>query len=675
MLLAQLNIGLPVAPLTEPAAGGFRRGAGAGQRAGRRGAGVRVAAADRGRRRHRDPPVRRRPAARQHERVDLGRGARRLRLLRPAPGDHGAAAGVLRADARGRSRCCGGPRTPDASTRPSPGWSTCARTAPHRTPSRSAPRSPRPTASRCAATTAGSARPDRPGPAPHGGRGCKAARVQMTFDGEDERAYFARRDELCTRFAEWAQHEQQRRRRRGRRRAAPGLEMGLRGRQARSLGRRRRRGVPARMVPAQARVAARADRRHPRLGRGVRRLPRARGPARPGLFAVDGPPGLRGPRRRGSTARWPIRPTSGWRSRCSAASTTPIRRAARTARPAHRHLPRRGAGPARRRGAGGGRPGPGPDRATRSRRRSPRPGCSARSAGSPPRVRRARAALTAKGNLRLADARRLTAELETGEAPDTPAPHARLGDRAAVPDAGWSTRPSRQARCAALRGRLVAVARFADRSDRDAYERRSARRWRSASAARCPGRGRRHRRTTATSPSRCSPSCSTRATAGRRWTTSPSGSARCSARSRSLAEIVGGTAIDHQLGRLADLGLVTLAADDVAMLTAAGRCGRRGARHRGRHRGRVPRRPGDRRRRRAGHLAADARRGRRASPTSRHGRAAHPSGAGELVAAALDDDHGPADVLGLLELAGSAARPRRRAGRNGASRGQPHGRW
>ena len=29
----------------------------------------------------------------------------------------------------------------------------------------------------------------------------------MTFDGEDERAYFARRDELCTRFAEWAQHE------------------------------------------------------------------------------------------------------------------------------------------------------------------------------------------------------------------------------------------------------------------------------------------------------------------------------------------------------------------------------------------------------------------------------------------------------------------------------------
>ena len=164
MLVAQLNIGLPVAPLTEPALAGFVEALEPVNALADAAPGFvwRLQTADG--RRHRDPPVRRRPVAGQHERVDLGRGARRLRLLRPAPGDHGATPRVLRADARslpgavvdrGRPDRRGGHRPARAPARPRPD------TARLHVPQA---RSPRPTASRCAATTAGSARPDRPGP-------------------------------------------------------------------------------------------------------------------------------------------------------------------------------------------------------------------------------------------------------------------------------------------------------------------------------------------------------------------------------------------------------------------------------------------------------------------------------------------------------------------------------
>ena len=48
----------------------------------------------------------------------------------------------------------------------------------------------------------------------------------------------------------------------------------------------------------------------------------------------------------------------------------------------------------------------------------------------------------------------------------------------------------------------------------------------------------------------------------------------------------------------------------------------------------------------------------------------HPSGAGEVVAAALHTDHGPGDVLGLLELDGIGVRTRRRRCRDDPS-GRP----
>jgi len=75
-------------------------------------------------------------------------------------------------------------------------------------------------------------------------------------------------------------------------------------------------------------------------------------------------------------------------------------------------------------------------------------------------------ALTAKGNLRRADARRLVVELETGEQAGT------LGSAAELPHLSWLVATALAAGAVRrLRGRLVAVARFAGHADRDAYER------------------------------------------------------------------------------------------------------------------------------------------------------------------------------------------------------------
>jgi len=75
-------------------------------------------------------------------------------------------------------------------------------------------------------------------------------------------------------------------------------------------------------------------------------------------------------------------------------------------------------------------------------------------------------ALTAKGNLRRADARRLVVELETGDQAGT------LGSAAELPQLGWLVATALAAGAVRrLRGRLVGVARFAEHADRDAYER------------------------------------------------------------------------------------------------------------------------------------------------------------------------------------------------------------
>ena len=53
----------------------------------------------------------------------------------------------------------------------------------------------------------------------------------------------------------------------------------------------------------------------------------------------------------------------------------------------------------------------------------------------------------------------------------------------------------------------------------------------------------------------------------------------------------------------------------------------------------------------------------------------HPSGAGEVVAAALHTDHGPADVLEPAGAGGSGVRTRRRRRRDDPSRRPARGRW
>ena len=79
-------------------------------------------------------------------------------------------------------------------------------------------------------------------------------------------------------------------------------------------------------------------------------------------------------------------------------------------------------------------------------------------------------ALTAKGNLRLADARRLVVELQHRRRARHPAPQARVRVRAALSELA-GPHGDRGRRGASQRGRLVGVARFAERSERDAYER------------------------------------------------------------------------------------------------------------------------------------------------------------------------------------------------------------
>jgi hypothetical protein len=262
-------------------------------------------------------------------------------------------------------------------------------------------------------------------------------------------------------------------------------------------------------------------------------------------------------------------------------------------------------------------------------------------------------ALTAKGNLRVADARRLTLELETGEAADTP--DRRLGSAAELPYLSWLVDTALAAGAVRrLRGRLVAVARFGERSDRDAYKR-------TVLGALEAGLG---------SPMSWA------------WAAAPpdsdglavallaelldSGAAGASVDDLAeqlgpllggygpMAAILGGSTIDHQLARLADLGLVILVDDTAAVLTAAGRAV-------------------------GAEIVTEA--GievvYRADPTTAGAdelvaslllldeddaaadlgawAAAHPACAAELTTAATHADLAPVAVLSLLEMAGSTA--------------------
>jgi hypothetical protein len=272
-------------------------------------------------------------------------------------------------------------------------------------------------------------------------------------------------------------------------------------------------------------------------------------------------------------------------------------------------------------------------------------------------------ALTAKGNLRRADARRLTAELATGDEPDA---HGRtLGSSAELPHLSWLVGSAIAAGAVRrLRGRLVAVARFADRTDRDAYER-------IVRAALEVGLG---------GPITWVSDGGDLAVtllaelldAGEAGSSTAALTERLGpllARYGPIAEIVGDSAIEHHLGRLADLGLVS--AGPPVTLTAAGRSV-------------------------GAELLAEA--GVevvfRADPTAADADAlitsmlmlsedearadlaewalAHPSGAAEVVGAALHPDHGPGDVLSLLELAGAAFGPAADAAAT-THRDGPHG--
>ncbi|HXV92013.1 MAG TPA: hypothetical protein VD813_01840 [Pseudonocardia sp.] len=76
--------------------------------------------------------------------------------------------------------------------------------------------------------------------------------------------------------------------------------------------------------------------------------------------------------------------------------------------------------------------------------------------------------LTAKGNLRIADARRLVDELGTGDEPDSP--YGKLRSSAELPALSWLVDVAVTVRAVRRhRGRLVAVARFAQRDELDAY--------------------------------------------------------------------------------------------------------------------------------------------------------------------------------------------------------------
>ena len=141
--LAQLNVGRLLAPVESPAIEGFVRAARAHQRARRRAPGLRLAAPDRGRQRHRHPPDRGRPVPHQHERLGVDRGAAGVHLHDgPCPGP-AAPPVVVRAARLGAPRAVVGARraTSRRSTRRWIGSNACAGTGRRRPRSRSARRS------------------------------------------------------------------------------------------------------------------------------------------------------------------------------------------------------------------------------------------------------------------------------------------------------------------------------------------------------------------------------------------------------------------------------------------------------------------------------------------------------------------------------------------------------
>ncbi len=260
--------------------------------------------------------------------------------------------------------------------------------------------------------------------------------------------------------------------------------------------------------------------------------------------------------------------------------------------------------------------------------------------------------LTAKGNLRLADARRMVTELETDDEPDPP--HHKLGSAAELPYLSWLVDTAIEAGAVRrLRGRLVAVAGFGHRSDRDAY----ARTVRGALAA---GLGSSMSWTWGTVAPDDDGGLALLLLAELLDAGDAGASVRditehitsLLANAGPLAVLLGSSEIEHQLARLADLGLVTRAADDLVTLTAAGRSV--GAE--------LVAEDGIEVVFRADPVTADAAElvasmllldEDDARTDLMAWAATHPSGAGEVVAAVLHADHGAGVVLGLLEMAGT----------------------
>jgi hypothetical protein len=249
--------------------------------------------------------------------------------------------------------------------------------------------------------------------------------------------------------------------------------------------------------------------------------------------------------------------------------------------------------------------------------------------------------LTANGNLRLADARRLTAELATGDEPGKISsamqlPHLRFLVGTAIA-AGAVRR---------LRGRLVAVARFACRSDRDAYER-------ILRAALEVGIGGPLLATMASPVETAVVVLAELLDAGDAGAAAADIAERVGpllAGSGPLAALLAENEVDRLLARLTDLGLVATT-DGATTLTAAGRSF--GAQ--------LVTEAGVEVVFRANPAIADAGElvtslraldedAARADLTAWAD--AHPTGACDIVAAALNPDHAPAEVLGLLEQAG-----------------------
>ena len=397
-------------------------------------------------------------------------------------------------------------------------------------------------------------------------RNCKAARVQMAFDGEDERAYFACRDELCTRFAEWAQREHYVA-------DAGDVELLLDWKWGYGDGRldhfdaadveefllgwcpRKLASPPELIAGIPDSVAAYVDflAQERLLANGcsavaVRRActdlaPRFRSEmADPANFGMAKSllDGLDGSDPDALLERL---------AELTGASADEVLDLLESPEPAV-------IGPVR---------APTDDEVaaaiTRARMLGQVRGLASRCAA--PGL-----TLTAKGNLRLADARRLTAELETGDEPDTA--YRTLGSASELPYLSWLVDTAIAAGAVRrLRGRLVAVARFADRTDRDAYQR-------VVRAALEVGLGSPMSWALLGVPDDGDVAVTLIAElldAGQNGASVDDIAEHVGpllGRSGLLSAVFGSSAIDHQLGRLADLGLVT-ADDDLVTLTAAGR--------------------------------------------------------------------------------------------------------